>query len=105
MKVFCIMCAISITDAPAIAATIFSGVDPGAGPTSPRPNSDSAAAAFNVAAAGLGHVSLISFEDQPTGQFSSMTVFPGVTVSQSNYDPTLGGIVVNGYATPAGAPT
>lgn len=105
IKLISIACAIALVSSASLAATIYSGNDPGAGPTNPRPNADSAAAAFNSAAAALGPVSLITFESLPVGQFSSKTIAPGVNAIQSNYDTSLGGIVVNGYATPAGAPT
>ena len=105
MEKICMLCSITFASTPALAITIYSGNDPGAGPSSPRPNTDSAAAAFTSAAAALGPVSLITFESLPVGQFSSMVVSPGVTASQTNYDTSLGGIVMNGYASPTGAPT
>jgi len=85
--------------------TLFSGSDPGAVQSGPWPNSANAAAAFNTAAGLLGLVSTINFEALPLGQFASLTLAPGVTATQGSYDPTVGGIVTVGYASPAGAPT
>jgi hypothetical protein len=50
--------------------TFFSGIDPGVGPTDPRPISAATAANFNAAASVLGGISVINFENLPT-QFSS----------------------------------
>ncbi len=59
------------------APIIFSGGDMGAGPSDPRPNANSAAAAFNLAASALGGTTLIDFESVSTGSFSSLPM--GVT--------------------------
>lgn len=61
---------------------VFSGGDPGAGPTSPRPGSDAAAASFDAAA---GATSIITFESAPVGSFSSLVVAPGVTISGTDF--------------------
>src|SRR4029079_11543477 len=104
MKAICILCAVAFSSAPAMGAiTSFSGNDLGSEASSPRPNSDSAAVAFDLAAASLGAESRISFESLPVGQFSSEVVAPGVTANQTNYDATLGGIVTNTYVSPGGA--
>jgi hypothetical protein len=70
---------------PASAEPIFfMGEDPGAGPGQPRPNADAAAAAFDMA---LGIVSVIDFESVPLGDFTSLMIAPGVTLTK----PTMGG--------------
>jgi len=60
---------------------LFSGTDPGANSTSPRPNSNTAASNFDIAAAALGTVNVITFESAPVGNFTNLLVAPGVTVS------------------------
>jgi uncharacterized delta-60 repeat protein len=60
---------------------VYSNLDGGAGPASPRPNSSAAAAQFDAAAAAIGNVSIITFEGLPTGPFSSLTVAPGVVLT------------------------
>ena len=67
------------------------------------PNSNAAATAFDASAATLGTGQLITFEGLTPGQFSSKVIATGVTATQTHYDTTLGGIVTDGYATPAGA--
>jgi PEP-CTERM motif/Beta-galactosidase second all-beta domain len=83
----------------------FAGNDPGAQAVDPKPNSSAAAAAFDASAGVLGGLNLVTFESLPLGQFSSMTLAPGVTATQVNNDPAAGGIVTEGYATPVGAAT
>jgi len=61
----------------------YYGIDAGAGPSSPRPNSDATAATFDAAASALGTVSIVDFESAPLGYFASVTVAPGVTASMS----------------------
>lgn len=63
--------------------SVYFGGDPGAGPGSPRPNSNATAAAFDTAASSLGVLNIINFENLPTGNFNSLTVVPGVTVTLS----------------------
>jgi hypothetical protein len=77
---------LSFTTVPATAAVVtFTGADLGVLPGSPSgPNSTSAAASFDAAAALLGNVSTITFESAPLGSFSSLAVAPGVTISGSN---------------------
>jgi hypothetical protein len=66
----------------AIAAPqIFTGSDPGANSTDPRPLSNAAAAAFDTVAASLSPLSVITFESAPVGTFSSLQVAPGVVLS------------------------
>jgi len=106
MKNFCILFISIQTFTTAFSQVItFSASDPGAVEGGPRPNSASAAAAFNTAAGALGPVSTINFEALTLGQFSSRTLASGVTASQVGYDTGIGGIVTSGYATPVGAPT
>jgi hypothetical protein len=60
----------------------FVGEDlqPTANPTI-RTNSDAAAAAFNLAASGLGSVSTITFEAAPLGSFTNLSVATGVSIN------------------------
>jgi hypothetical protein len=62
------------------ADVIFSGSDPGAGPTDPRPNSNAAAAAYDAAAPG----SIITFESTALGAFTNLTIATGVTMNGSD---------------------
>ena len=73
------------------ADTIY-GIDPGAGPGDLRPNADGAATSFASVAGVLGPVQTIDFEDQPYGDFTSLSVYPGVTAELSGTDPG-GGIL------------
>ena len=59
----------------------FSGLDPGAGASDPRPNSNVAAASFDASNPGL---SIITFESAPVGAFTNLTVAPGVVVNGSD---------------------
>src|SRR5690242_16616401 len=70
------------------APIVFSGLDIGANSTDPRPNSNAAAAAFDAAAGALGGVNLINFESAPVGNFTSLTVAPGVTASGTDFTGT-----------------
>jgi len=75
--------ALASLSAPTSAAVIvFSGSDEGAGEVDPRPGSDAAAAAFDLA---LGTFGLITFESDPLGPFASLTVAPGVTLTGTDY--------------------
>jgi hypothetical protein len=65
------------------APILFSGSDPGVGPGGARPNSNAAAASFDAAAGLLGSASLINFEGLAVGNFASLLVAPGVTVTLS----------------------
>ena len=76
----CVGLGLMAGQAPAGVVT-YIGTDLGAGPGSPIPNSDAAAANFNAAAAALGSVSLITFESAPLGSFSNLTVAPGVSIN------------------------
>lgn len=94
------------------AQVVFQGRDPGAGPASPRPNSNAAAAAFDAAAGALGTLNLIDFESAPLGNFSALSVAPGVvatlagtTASATDADPGITDVPGNsglGYNTTAG---
>jgi hypothetical protein len=69
------------------ADVIFTGADLGVLPSSPSgPNSTAAATSFDTAAALLGNVSIITFENAPVGSFSSLMVAPGVTISGIDRD-------------------
>jgi hypothetical protein len=62
--------------------TTYSGFDDGAGGP-PHPLSDAAAAAFDAA---TGHLPIINFESAPLGDYSSLVVAPGVTLTGTDYD-------------------
>jgi hypothetical protein len=66
--------------APASSVT-FTATDVGVGPGAAHPLSSAAAASFDAAAAALGPVSLITFESAPVGNFASLAVAPGVTLT------------------------
>jgi hypothetical protein len=99
---------------PAHAALVtFSGTDAGANSTDPRPNANAAAANFSTAASGLGINNLINFESAPTGNFTNLTVAPGVTLTGIDFTGNAGGQSIlsspigspdrlNGYNTTAG---
>ena len=59
----------------------YSGKDPNIAINGPHPNSDAAAAQLKAAA---GSVETITFEDAPMGDFSSLTVGPGVVLHLTN---------------------
>ncbi|MGD0014371.1 MAG: PEP-CTERM sorting domain-containing protein [Bryobacteraceae bacterium] len=59
----------------------YSGSDPGANASDPRPNSDAAAASFDAANPGLP---IITFESAPLGAFTNLAVAPGVTINGSD---------------------
>jgi MYXO-CTERM domain-containing protein len=71
------------------AVVVYTASDVAAGPGDPIPNSDAAAASFTAAAASLGSVSTITFEDAPVGSFNNLTVAPGVSINgfDQNNDP------------------
>jgi hypothetical protein len=71
--------------------TIFNGTDFGATPTDPWPNSNAAAVTFD---ASTTLSQLLTFESLSLGNFTSMTVAPGVTATLTNCD-VDGGIRVN----------
>jgi PEP-CTERM motif len=60
---------------------IYSGFDTGAESNQPRPNSDATAKSFDAAAALLGPKTLVDFENAPLGEFTNLTIAPGVTIS------------------------
>ena len=64
------------------AITNYYGLDVGAGPASPLPNSNAQAAAFDTAAGALGSLNLITFESLPVSlpaYNSSLSLGGGVT--------------------------
>jgi hypothetical protein len=69
----------------------FFGQDNNVGPGGPHPVSDAAAAAFSAATGGAA--SKITFEGLPIGDFTTMTVAPGVSVTLSGlHDAGFSGI-------------
>lgn len=74
----------------------YVGKDPGAGIGNPIPNSQAAASQFDAAAAFLGALNIINYENLLTGPFTSEFVAPGVLVELiNNTDPA--GIAENGW--------
>ncbi|MCG3129633.1 MAG: hypothetical protein FLDDKLPJ_00367 [Phycisphaerae bacterium] len=69
---------------------VYYGVDPGAEPSDPRPNSDRTAAEFRDAV--LGEIRTIGFEDQPLGSFTTLEVAPGVVVEAFSQSTNAAGI-------------
>jgi hypothetical protein len=63
-----------------------------AGPSEPRPNADAAAAAFDAL---LASSSLITFEELPVGNFGTLEVLSGVTVTLTNTDASVGAGIAN----------
>jgi len=80
---FVVPALVLLASSPAGAAiTNYYGLDAGAGPASPRPNSNAQAAAFDTAAGALGSLSLITFEALPVNVPVYSTTLPlggGVT--------------------------
>jgi len=77
---------LALATSTAIASPIvFSGTDPGANDTDPRPNSNATAASFDAAASGLGTLNIITFESSPVGAFTNLEVAPGVFLSGTAY--------------------
>lgn len=81
---------------PGLAITIFPGGDEGVGPGDLRPNSESAAAAFDAAASALGTVHVVDLENLSAGAFSSIQLAPGVTATLTNADSSVAGIINTG---------
>lgn len=87
---------------PAVAGPIvYSGFDNGANSTDPRPNSNAAKAAFDLA---VGATSLITFETSPLGNFVNLVVGSGVTADSGEIRNTPSGSPdsLYGYNTTAG---
>jgi hypothetical protein len=77
---------------------VFFGGDSGVVSTTPRPwvNSDAAAASFNAAVLGLGQpVRSIDFEGAPVGNFTSLALGGGVTLTLSNTYPAYPAGILN----------
>ncbi len=85
-RIFAVLIVIAISTNLSAAPVTFEGVDPGAGPANPRPNSNAAAANFDAAAGSLGAVNLINFESAPLGNFAVLNIAPGVTAALSGTD-------------------
>ncbi len=64
------------------ALTIYTGADSLANSSDPRPNSDAAAAALDLA---VGTFGLIDFESAPVGSFTGLTLAPGVNLTGTDY--------------------
>jgi hypothetical protein len=80
-----VLCFVAISGLCASAGVVtFTGEDLNAGPGNPRPNSDAAAANFATAAGAIGNIGIITFESAPVGNFSSLVVATGVTISGTN---------------------
>ena len=72
-----LLCLLATSSANALST--FSGVDAGVEPSDPRPNSDSAAAAFDAAATGV--IGLITFENLGAQTYTGpIEVATGVTL-------------------------
>lgn len=92
------------------AFVVITATDAGAGPGQPRPLADAAAASYDAAAGALGTTSLFTFEGLPVGNFTTLAVAPGVSVTLTNSDPSStpagirneAGSVTLGYNTTAG---
>ena len=78
--------ALVVTSAASAAPIIYSGVDAGANSNNPRPNSNAAATAYDLAAAGLGPVTIIDFESAPLGAFTNLTIAPGVSMNGTDFN-------------------
>src|SRR5262245_47519334 len=62
------------------AIILFSGADPDANATDPRPNSNAAAASFDAA----GTETILTLESQPLGSFTNLALGSGVTINGSD---------------------
>lgn len=77
--------------------TVYQGYDLGASSGDARPNADAAAAAFDAAA---GTTSLYDFENAPVGQFSSLTIAPGATLTGTDINSNNQEVRDTVYGTP-----
>ena len=92
-----IVAAIAATSNAAIVT--FAGADPGVGPGGPRPNSNTAAASFDLAAGSLNTLNVIDFESDAAGDFNVRLLASGVTVTLSGSDTGDGILNTTGDAT------
>ncbi len=60
---------------------VYSASDSGAGSTDQRPNSDAKAQVFSQVASSLGPVTVYTFGAAPLGEFSSLSLNPGLTIT------------------------
>jgi PEP-CTERM motif len=67
------------------AVTLFSGFDPAAGPSSPRPNANAAAAAFDSAASALGAIALKNLENLTASNATTIVVDPMLNFQFANH--------------------
>lgn len=81
----------------------YTATDAGVGPGGARPLADASAAAFDAAAGALGTTGLITFEGLPVGNFTTLTVAPGVSVSLTNINNSAG--ITGGISNSAGSAT
>ena len=88
-----VFCAFAVSPG-AFASTItsYTGIDSNVGPASTLANSNAAHAAFTTASAPLGVSDLITFESAPLGNFTSLALGSGATLTLSN---TLAGTFDN----------
>ncbi len=98
-RIVAVLIVIAISTNLSAAPVTFEGVDPGAGPANPRPNSNAAAANFDAAAGSLGAVNLINFESAPLGNFAALNIAPGVTATLQGTETDSGILAVVGDAT------
>jgi hypothetical protein len=78
------VCVLGMSGTGNAAMITYIGHDVGANSTDPRPNSNAAAAAFDVATSLIGSLNTITFESAPLGGFGSLPVGFGVTMSTAN---------------------
>jgi hypothetical protein len=84
------------------APVLYSGSD-AANSADPRPNANSAAAAFSSAAGALGPTSLINFESAPVGSFHNYAIVPGVSINGTDGVTSADQTIANAaYSTPDG---
>lgn len=90
------------------APVIYYGIDPGAGPANPRPNSDAARASWTTAASSLGSVAIIDFESNANSTLAASAILDSnTTVARTGGFTTMGimddpNIVTWGYNTTSG---
>ena len=77
--------------------TVYQGFDLGANSGDARPNADAAAAAFDGAA---GTTTLYDFENAPVGQFSSLSISPGGTLTGTDINNSNQEVRNSTYGTP-----
>jgi len=76
-----VLFAAALSTAPVFADTVYSGENIVSTTSSPTPAANAAAASFDAAASSIGTEGIITFEGDPLGSFSHLTVAPGVTIN------------------------